>query len=70
MSLCLPLCQILAGAVECPLADLMDQAGILGHGDEFTGLDVTPFFIVPMYESLGADDAVQPQIDDGLINQM
>ncbi len=51
---------------EHPVADLVDQADLLGDGDEFQRADQAAFRMLPADQRFGLDDAAVARIDDGL----
>ncbi|OIQ76602.1 hypothetical protein GALL_417180 [mine drainage metagenome] len=48
-----------AGGVEHPLAELDDQAGLLGHRDELTRREQAAHRVVPAQQGLGPDDGAR-----------
>ena len=56
-----------AGGPQHPFAELVDQAGILGHRNEFGGRDHAAFGMAPAQQRLAAGDLVAREIDQRLV---
>ena len=58
-----------AGLAQGQLADLGDQAGLLGKPQELGRLDHAALGVVPSQQGLEADDLAAAQVDLGLVQQ-
>ena len=59
--------QVGAGALQDPLAELADQTGLLGEGDEQTRAEQTAAGVVPADQGLAADDAPGLEVEHRLV---
>jgi hypothetical protein len=62
-----PLCKIAANSLQCPFADVSNQPGLLGNGDEVARRDLTSRGVEPTQQGLSARQLERSRIVFGLV---
>jgi hypothetical protein len=68
--LALPATRCLAGGAQHPVPDAIDQAGLLGNGDESLWADDAKLGVTPTEQRLDADDAAGCDVHLGLVYEL